>query len=266
MDKTDFKSLKNYIESQNFRLGNKIHVFENLVSGMITARDMALQGCPEGTVVIAEKQEAGRGRLGRNWSSPEGGLWMCIVLRPCCEPNGIQLITLAAGISVCKTVQQLYGLKPGLKWPNDVLINGKKICGILTEGSICANSIDFAILGIGVNLNFGTDLLPDELKSRAATLLDESGIYIEMEQFLYYFFAEMDEIYDKLKDDKPYIIQQWKEFSITLGTEVTALYSGKSVSGMAKDITPSGSLVIETGSGENVEIHSGEVTLGGKLA
>lgn len=261
MNINSIQYIQNTLKSQGYVLGCKIHYYEELSSTMTIAKNLAIQGSDSGTTVIAKTQISGRGRLDRNWSSPEGGIWMSIVLRPPIAPHDVPLITLASGVSVCTVIQKLFNLSPGLKWPNDVVINGKKVCGILTEGCIDSGTVSYAVLGIGINLNFSADLLPAELRTSATTLLTEIGRPIEPEQFLHQLLIELNSVYRELIDNRPQIIDLWRKFSVTIGKEVSAIYDNKKICGIAKDITQDGNLIIKLGSGEEIEIYSGEVSI-----
>lgn len=261
MNKNDFKDIEYSLKSRNLALGSKIYFYENVPSTMHVAKALAAQGCEAGTTIVASAQNGGRGRLGRAWSSPEGGLWMSIILHPTIPSDEIPLVTLASAVGVCRAIEKLYNLTPGLKWPNDVIIKGKKVCGILTEGCVESNKLLYAVVGIGVNLNFNSQLLPDELKSSATTLLDESGFIIEQKDFLLQLLIELNILYNELANNKLHVLNLWKQYTITLGKEVTASYNNRTIIGLAKDITQDGSLVIKTETGEEIEVCSGEVTL-----
>ena len=264
MNINSIKLIENQLNSKNLIIGSKICYFDNTSSTMTIAKEIAVQGCQDGLVIVASSQTSGRGRLGKNWSSPEGGLWMSLIVHPSISTHLIPLITLAAGVCVCKTIHKLYHITPGLKWPNDVVVNSKKVCGILTEGSIDANTVKFAVLGIGVNLNFSIDLLPDELKERTTTLLYETNLHIKPEHFLLELLIELNSIYRQLNNNFSQIVNEWKKYSITIGKEVNAIYNNKVIHGTAKDITLEGNLIIRLENGEEISVCSGEVTLRGK--
>jgi BirA family biotin operon repressor/biotin-[acetyl-CoA-carboxylase] ligase len=264
MKKNDLERVKNNLHQQNFIIGREIHYYESVPSTMIIAKELALEGAQDGTVVLADIQNVGRGRLGRSWSSPKGGIWMSIILRPSVSSEETPLITLAAGVAVCQTIKKLYLINSGLKWPNDVIINRKKVCGILTEGCIDSGTIKFAILGIGVNLNFSSNLLPKDLSQYASTLLSESGKHINSIDFFHQLLKELDAVYRYLGNNNLNIIKSWRDFSVTIGKEVVAAGNDNVIVGIAKDITSDGSLVIETKNGELIEVRSGEVSLRAK--
>ena len=261
MDKNDLELIVNNIQKHNFIIGSKIYSYEDVSSTMTIAKELAAEGAQDGTVVLAETQNVGRGRLGRSWHSPKGGIWMSIILRPSVSLEETPLITLAAGIGVCKAIRTLYSMNPGLKWPNDVIVNTKKVCGILTEGCIESGITKFAILGIGVNLNFSNDLLPKDLNQYASTLLSESGQHINSIDFLSQLIKELNSVFKDLGNNKLNIIKSWRNFSVTIGKEVLATGKDNIIEGIAKDVTSDGSLVIETKQGEFIEVRSGEVSL-----
>ena len=140
----------------------KVILLESTVSTNDECKSLAFEGEKEGTLVIADEQTGGKGRIGRAWSSPRGeGIWMSLILRPDINPYFVSSITLLAGLSVCKALKN-FGIDAGIKWPNDVWIKGKKVCGILTEMNASADGIDFVVVGIGVNVN--TSIFPQELE------------------------------------------------------------------------------------------------------
>jgi len=254
------------INHQKCIIGSKIHYHDVLESTMAEAKNLARCNCEEGTVVIAERQTSGRGRLDRNWISPEGGIWMSIILYPDLIPDEIPLITLSAGTAVCTVIEQLYQVYPGLKWPNDVILNGKKICGILTEGSIGRTGLDYAILGIGLNLNFDSTHLPVELKGYASTVISETGILFNTEEVLKCLLLELDKTYNCFISERKKIISLWESYSITLGQNVSAFFDNHTITGIATRITEKGSLIIlAENSGKEVEVNSGVVSIRPKI-
>ena len=146
--------------------------FDTLQSTNVTAVAFAKAGAPEGTVIVAEQQDGGRGRMKRVWSSPKGGLWFTIILRPQIDPQYVAQVTLAAGVAVAKVLRKLYESDDiRIKWPNDLLLNDKKVCGILSEMQLDENgSIDYAVVGIGINVNLKLEDFPLELRDTATSL------------------------------------------------------------------------------------------------
>ena len=151
-------------------IGREIHHFEKLSSTNTTAKQQARKGAKEGTAIIAETQTRGKGRLNRPWVSPKGGIWLSIILKPEIAVEDITKITLITSVAVAKTLREMFDLKAEIKWPNDVLIDSRKVCGILSEAVLKGKTVDFIIVGIGVNANFTRKALPRELQTTATTL------------------------------------------------------------------------------------------------
>ncbi len=263
MERNCLNLVERELRIRNCLIGSKILYYANLPSTMSTAKELAFSGCPDGTVIIAGEQGSGRGRLGKCWSSPRGGLWLSIILRPQLLAQEISLMTLAAGIGVCSAIGKHCGLHAQLKWPNDVLIRGKKVCGILAEGSISSGRFEYVVLGLGVNLNLDIRQLPKELQEHVTTLSFECREPIECFEFLKELLIELDSTYSLLSSDRTGIIDLWKGYSITIGQKVSAISGTQTIIGTAADITDTGSLVIVLESGETVEVCSGEVSLRG---
>ena len=266
MEELNFPRISEEINHRKRIIGRKIYYHDVLESTMTEAKALANSNCEEGTVVIAGRQTGGRGRIHRNWISPEGGIWMSVILYPNLSPCEVPLITLAAGVAICTFIEQLYKVCPGLKWPNDVLLNGKKICGILTEGKLGPNGLDYCILGIGLNLNFDKACLPDELKEYASTVVSETGIQFNSEEVLKFLLLELGRTYNCFISGKEKIISLWESYSITLGQNVSAFFDNHTITGTAIRISEKGSLIIlDEISGKEVEVNSGEVSIRPKL-
>ncbi len=263
MKKEHLNLVETELKLRDCALGSKILYHASIPSTMSAAKELALSGCVDGTVIIAGEQDSGRGRLGKSWSSPRGGLWLSTVLRPQLSPQEISLISLAAGVGICRTIRKHCSMKAELKWPNDVLIRGKKVCGILAEGSINSGRVEYIVLGLGVNLNLDINQLPEELQEYASTLSAEYGKPIDFTDFLKNLLIELDSAYSLLLNDRTAIIALWKGYSITIGKKVSAISGTQTIIGTAVDITDTGSLVIELESGETIEVCSGEVSLRG---
>ncbi|MGE5473396.1 MAG: biotin--[acetyl-CoA-carboxylase] ligase [Ignavibacteriales bacterium] len=262
MDKNIIEVISKQIANKGCIIGSNILYHDVLESTMLEAKNLAKAQAEEGTIVIAGMQTVGRGRMGRSWISPDGGIWMSIILYPKISPAEVPLITLSAGTAVCTVVEQLYHVYPGLKWPNDVLLNGKKICGILTEGSVGPIGIDYSILGIGLNLNFEIALFPDEIKRSASTVYSETGINFKTEEVLKCLLLELDKTYKDFTSNRKKIISLWESYSITLGKKVSAIFDTCMVTGTALRITEKGNLVILSDeTGLEIEIDSGEVSI-----
>lgn len=239
------------------RLGAKLLMFDVLDSTMGTARELAEDGEPEGTVIAADMQKAGLGRLGRKWESPKGGVWFSIILRPDVPAGEAPKLTLMAGAAVARALGEMYKLDARLKWPNDVLIDGKKVCGILTELK-AADKIDYVLIGFGMNANFPVSALPAELESSATTLRDELGKNVDARALMRQVLDEFEALYAPFcKGDYLSILKEWTELSDTLGKKVKVETAAGVIQGVVKDISPTGALVVNTTEG-NVEVPSGD--------
>ena len=222
----------------------------------------ALGGEPGGLVVVSDVQTGGKGRFGRVWQSDSGGLYFSVLIRPELPPAEIAAITLAAGYAVCLAVRQVTGLDARIKWPNDIIIGNRKICGILTEMSAQSDRIDYAVIGIGVNVN--NTAFPDELKTKALSIRMALGSPVDKTLLLTEIIRKLDRVLSEFLvslsvDD----LEQFKTFCATLGRRVCTVRGGKEITGTACDIAPTGKLIIMTDSGEKLPIDSGEVTVQG---
>ena len=238
-------------------LGRKIIFFERVDSTNKMAWDLADKGEREGTLIMAETQERGRGRLGRPWFSPEGGLWASLILRPSIKTSEVDKITLMAGVSIAESIREKYGLDARLKWVNDVLIHGRKISGVLAESSITGRKVNFVVLGIGVNVNI--DLFPAELREIATSLAMELGKHVSISEFALTLISKIEENYLSLKKrgGSSKIINKWKKLSDTIGRTVEVSSNSEVYRGKAINLDENGFLILKTASGELVRIATG---------
>jgi len=220
-------------------LEQRIHHFREISSTMDAARELAKRGAREGTIVIAEAQTRGRGRLSREWLSPEGGIYFTLILRPRISPAYAPRINLMAGIAVAVTIKELYGLKAELKWPNDVLIEGKKVCGILAEMDAETDVLNFVNVGIGINVNTS---IP-RFEKTATSLKDALGREISRKEFLSALVVEIERWLPLLM--KADLLEEWRRLSATLGEEVRVMSLGEEVIGQAIDIDATGALILK---------------------
>ena len=239
------------------RLGAKLLMLDVLESTSQTLRELAQDGEPEGTVVVAEEQRAGHGRLGRGWASPKGGLWFSVLLRPQVAPADAQKLTLMAGVAVALALRKHLGLEARLKWPNDVLVSGKKLCGILAE-SRSNEKLEYVILGIGMNANFLVSALPEELRQSAITVREVLRRTVDRLALMRAILNELDAGYGAFcAGDKGEIVARWKELSETLGRKVRVETGTGIVEGVAEDVDARGALVVRTPDGA-VTVDSGD--------
>lgn len=260
-------------------LGRDIIYFDSIDSTNTYAKKIASEGCYEGTVVIADRQTAGRGRLGRQWDSRGGkGIWMSVVLRPHIPLADIQIITLAASIAVVDAIKEATGLDTGIKWPNDVVLDGKKVCGILTEVGSEIDCINYLVLGIGINVNHQAEDFSEELRNTAISLkryADEKGSFpgslkyegmFNRSGIIKKILFELERNYSKINRGLiSEVLEDWKKRSVTLGREVMFTTRNSDYTGRAVDITDDGRLVVQCSDGITREILSGEVKIRGML-
>lgn len=228
------------------------------------AYHLAEKGVKEGVIILAEEQSKGKGRHGRSWvSPPKGGIYMSCILRPQISPNEIPRITLLAAVSVAKAVREVASLEVSIKWPNDIMISNKKICGILTEMKAQQDCVDFVIVGIGVNVNTisrhlpkGSTSIKDELARR--------GIKGQVSRvaLVKNILEKFEECYNLLgrKGFSP-IIEEWKNLSAMLGSRVKVTLHRESFEGLAHDIDPDGAIIVRLDSGVLKKVSSGDVMM-----
>lgn len=231
-----------------------VHHFEEIDSTNMYAKKYALDGAPERTLVVSEIQDAGRGRMGKYWYSPPGGLWFSFVLRPRCEPAVAPILNFVAGNSVAIAVQELYGIEASMKWPNDVYVGDKKLCGIALLMSSDTDMIYYLVIGIGINVN---NEAPDDVN--AVSLKDVVGRKLDRNVLLAKVLTTFKEQYSMFeRNELDEIIGFSRSISNTLGRYVRVSFMGKEHVGKAIDITESGSLVLEF-DGKTTEVIAGDV-------
>lgn len=242
-------------------LGKSVVYFAQIDSTNNAAKELAAAGVPEGTVVVAEEQTGGRGRLGRTWYSPAGvGIWLSAILRPDINPLDAPKITLITAVALARTLALYPGVTPGIKWPNDILVEGRKIAGILTEMNAELDRVNFIVLGIGINVNTNSVEMPDELSKIATSLQIVTGRRVDRLGLITKMLANLEELYFMFIEGRfPSIIREWKEFSVTLGQTVRIVNpKGDMIEGLAQDLDNDGALILKTGHGRK-RITAGEI-------
>lgn len=239
------------------RVGRKIQAYAETGSTMDVAHRLAAAGEPEGTVVFAEAQNKGRGRLGRSWASPKGtGVYLSLVLRPQLPLAELPKITLMTAVAVAKAIQEETGLKPEIKWPNDLLLSGKKLAGILTE--LGRTETPYIVIGIGLNVNTPAESLPET----GTSLAQQLGKPVDRLRFARRLLAELDAAYAEfLAGGMPAILESWREFAGFLGGRIRVSLNGRLLEGQALDVDPSGALLVRTENGLVQSVASGEIQI-----
>ena len=227
------------------------------------ARELARAGAEEGTVVIAETQTAGRGRLGRGWHSPPGrNLYCSILLRPALAPDVVPQLALVAGLGVAQAIEGV-GLGPRLKWPNDVLLDGRKTVGILTEMEAELERVRVVIVGIGVNVNTGPDDFPPYLRDKATSLAIAAGRPVDRVAFTARLIASVEQVYRRFLDGGfPALRADWEARAALTGRRVTVGAAGTDVAGTVAGIDDDGALRLVDDAGRVHRVVAGEVTIG----
>ena len=220
-------------------------------------------GLAEGTVLIAEEQVAGRGRLNRVWVSPRGkGLWFSVYLCPELPPEKTFLITFMGAVAVAETVNAEFGIHSTIKWPNDVLIQGRKYCGVLTEARVIEKKLQFAILGIGMNLNQTEQEITESYGPIATSLRIVLHRPLDMQRLFEAMLLQLDGYYESLlQGEYDRILEKWREYATFLGTEVTIISDDEPHTGVAKDIDENGGIIIQLKDGTERTFYSGDLFL-----
>jgi BirA family transcriptional regulator, biotin operon repressor / biotin---[acetyl-CoA-carboxylase] ligase len=240
-------------------IGKEIHYFREVDSTNEVAKKLAREGTPEGTVIIAESQSRGKGRRGKKWISPLGGAWLSIILRPNTLPINAPQLTFIAGVAAAKTIKDEYGLDAGIKWPNDVLIDNKKVCGVLTEISTEIDTIDYIVTGIGIDANIDVNLLPQELRDTTTSIKSELDHDISRMILVQKFLGNFETMYDEFnKGNFQEILRKWRQLSKTIGRQVEIRKRTEFVRGEAVGVNSKGALILELEDGTLKKIISGE--------
>jgi biotin-[acetyl-CoA-carboxylase] ligase BirA-like protein len=241
-------------------IGKTIHYLSEVASTNDIAKEMAALRAKEGTVIVAGIQTGGKGRFGRKWASPKGGLWFSTILRPKLHPREIPKLTIVSSLAVAKTISQLFNLKPEVKWPNDVLINAKKVCGILSEANTRGGTINFVVVGVGLNANIELNSLPKQVRENATSLKQELNRNIECEQLLCVLLEKIEHYYVMLINREfNSVLEEWKSLCGFLGSYVEVTSWEKKIEGWAIDVDETGALILRLQDGTLKRILSGDV-------
>ncbi|MCF6095953.1 biotin--[acetyl-CoA-carboxylase] ligase [Thermovorax subterraneus] len=242
-------------------LARKIYYYPSIGSTNDEAKKLAQNGAPHGTLVIAEEQTGGKGRLGRRWvSPPREGIWLSIILRPSMEPYEAPRITITCAVAAAKAIRKVTGIDCRIKWPNDLLVEGKKVAGILTEMSADMDSINFVVVGIGINVNNAD--FPDEIKETATSLKLAYGKNVDRLKILTEFLLQFEELYRVLEERNfEKILEEWRKLSCNLGRRVRIIGKNFELEGIALDVDSDGALLIKTDGGKVERVLSADVSL-----
>ncbi|ASA22894.1 biotin--[acetyl-CoA-carboxylase] ligase [Paenibacillus donghaensis] len=242
----------------------KVHLLESVLSTQEEAKQLAESGAPEGTAVIAEEQTGGRGRMGRKWHSPKGkGIWMSVVLRPQLPLLLTPQLTLLAGVAVCTAIRKVSGVEAGIKWPNDLLAGGRKICGILLESSLHEGELHYCIAGIGIAVNLDADDYPEELRGVGTSLLlERGGRPVDRSVLAGVVLAELEALYTLYLERGFAPVQlRWEAMSVTLGRQIATNSPEGRRKGIAVGMDEQGFLLLQGPDGTVSSVCSGEIEL-----
>lgn len=238
-------------------IGRRAVYYPSVTSTMDLAREEAQRRAPEGTVVVTGEQTAGRGRLGRIWQSPGGSIALSVVLYP--EVVRLPSLIMVASLAVVHSIEFVTALKPRIKWPNDVLIADRKVCGILVESQVRGNVADYSLIGIGVNVNLNPADLGGVV-SQATSLARELGHEVSRLEIVRQLLIEMDRWYLSLLAGES-VYEEWRDKLVTLGKQVTVTWGETRCEGIAESVDRDGSLLLRGADGSLTRIVAGDVTL-----
>ena len=232
-------------------IGKRVYYFEELDSTQNFAQQIAADKKENGTIVIAEKQTSGRGRLDRKWTSPKGGIWFSLIIHPKFDVSSSTLIPILSAVALSKSIKKILGVETEVKWPNDIILNGKKVAGILVDASVQANNIDYLILGIGINFDIDTKKLEKRL-SKTPNFYGVNSLRgnnnktppkILLKEFLFQFEKNLSSLD---KGEKAKIVKEWTKNAAGIGRKITINTSSGKISGISQGIDTDGALKIKT--------------------
>lgn len=244
-------------------IAGKIYYCDSISSTNDLAKELARQGAGEGSLVVAEEQLGGKGRLGRQWHLPKyKGLSFSLILRPPVEPSEASQVTMMAAVALSAAIKDEFGVAAGIKWPNDLLVDGKKICGILTEMGAEMDRINYLVMGAGINVNQDENDFPEEFRDTATSLKIAAGRVLSRVGLLQACLAEFERWYNVwLTQGFAPILDKWKEMTVSLNRPVRISTLNQSWEGWAEDVDGDGALLLRRPNGDIMRFVSGEVTL-----
>lgn len=246
-------------------LGHNIIYQHSVKSTNDTAKQAALDNVPHGTIIVAEEQKGGRGRIDRGWFSPlSQGIWFSVILRPPFLPYDAPKFTLLMAVVMAKALERYPGVKTGIKWPNDILYDDRKLVGILTEMNAQMEAINYIVIGVGVNVSVTESMLPDDIKDKATSLDIIKGAKTDRVKLLTEILKVLEDTYDKtVKTGFGAVLDEWRDNSVTLGRDVKVLAPDTQFDGKALDIDDMGALLVEKDDGSVEKVLAGDVSVRG---
>ena len=245
-------------------VAKEVLYFDTIDSTNTKAQELAEKGYPSGTLVVADKQESGKGRRGRSWVSPSGtGIFMTLMIKPDINPNNASMLTLVAALAVAKAITSVTGEEAMIKWPNDIVVNGKKVCGILTEMNAQFDYINHIVVGIGINVH--NESFPEEISQMASSLMIEAGgKRFHRAQIIAETMSYFEQYYDTFlkTQDLSALVREYDELLVNRNKSVRVLDPKEPFDGKAMGITPKGELIVDTWESRKL-VSSGEVSVRG---
>src|SRR3989337_4260444 len=244
-------------------IGKELLFFNEVDSTNDAAMEKGAKGLAEGLVVLSEGQTHGKGRLGRTWVSPENvNIYMSVLLRPDISPQHAPVMTMMSAISTARAITEVTGLETTIKWPNDILIDRKKVSGILTEMNAEQERINYIVAGIGINVNIKKQDFPEDLRMPATSLKECLGKSVDRMNLLFTLIKILEQDYEELKKDGIMsIFRKWRKGCDILNRRIKVSLPGEEITGAAEDFTPEGGLVVRLDSGGKKGIYSGDVSI-----
>lgn len=258
-EKMDGSEIQRQLTTKTF--GRNMKLLQSTTSTQQAAHEWYATGASEGSLIVAEEQTSGKGRMGRTWHSPPGkGIWMSMILQPRIGMHRMPQLTLLAAVALCRSLRKSTGLDLGIKWPNDLLLNEKKISGILLESAGEDERLTYIVAGIGINVNWHQDDFPKDLQEKSTSLRIATGKRFKREQLLARFLNEWEPLYDLFlhKGFEP-IRLLWETYSVTLGKQIAMRTSSGIFKGKALKLDADGALIIETENGSVQSFYAGDI-------
>ncbi len=244
-------------------VGRRLMYLTSTDSTMDVARREAEDGAPDGTVILAEEQTAGRGRFDRKWVSPAGlNLYLTIVVRP--DIARLRSLGVVTPLAACLAIDAVSAVRPLLKWPNDVIVGGKKLGGVLIESETSGDEVRYAVVGIGINVNYKVD--DPAISAIATSLVNEAATSVSREDLLAALLNQFEELYQRSSTEKGDVHEWWRARLDTIGRQVDVTFRGETYSGTAKDVDAEGNLLLRLADGSVMTLEAGEVSVQGYSA
>jgi len=241
-------------------IGINIINYPKISSTISVAKRMAKKGFPDGTVIVAEQQTFGKGRLGRKWESPKGGIWASVILRPKMSPSEIVKLNMVVSLAIVKAIKDVTGIQTEIKWPNDVLYQGSKVAGVLTEVDTEIDSVNYAIVSFGINVNNKLDKLSANVQETATSIQEIKGKKVKRLALFSAILSYLEKLFIECQNSGcGEILREWKQVCLTIGQELTIKTVEKQYQGKAIDIDDLGRLVLDTDDGQTVALLSGDI-------